>query len=87
MSNPPDHIFIDNSDWDPTYLANLFHDELVIEEGCGMMELLNNSMDDTALLNEVLKLENVCGPYMPVTEDISMDDDTLLSAVNSIVEK
>ena len=79
-----DDFFTNNSDWDRTYFAQLFKEDLGIEEdNTSMMELLNNSMDDTTLMSEVAKLES-SGPYMTLTEDISVDNDTLLSAVNSI---
>ena len=77
VSDISDSYLISNPDWDPCYLRNNF------EESQNMVKLLNESMDDDTLLNEVSKIENR-ESYCPVTEDISLDDEVLVCAVKAI---
>ena len=70
-----DSDFISNTDWDPSYLRAIFDEDFVEFD-----ELWNSDIMDSELVLEANKLEKYC----PITEDISLDDDTLCSAVESI---
>ena len=78
FSEPPDYILLNSMDnWDLYYLGNLFSGD--VEEGSNL-ELLNSS--DAELLSSVEKLER--DPYQPIVEDITMDDEDLVRAVDQI---
>ena len=67
-------LFCDR-DWDREYLMDIFTQDF--EEYPNTWE---SNVSDTQLVNHVEKLEK----YFPVVEDISMDDETLCSAVKQI---
>ena len=69
-----DRVFCTNTDWDPAYLKYIFCQDFY--EFC---ELWNNSVGDKEFVNAVETAEQ--SPYKPIVEDISMDDDTLYTAV------
>ena len=82
----PDHYFISNRDWDPSYLSMLFRDDFY-----DMSDLWNvpNSLGDNELLEQVNILEGHTDTrarerYIPIVEDITVEDDVLLDAVNQI---
>ena len=50
-----------------------------------MTELWKSNVADSVLVNETSRVE--CQPYCPVTEDISLDDQTLCSAVEKIEQE
>ena len=62
-------------DWDPEYLIDIFTQDF--EEYPNMWE---SNISDTQLVNHVEKLDKYC----LVVEDISIDDETLCSAVEQI---
>ena len=64
-----------NRDWDPNYLKEIFNEDFY-----DFTELWGTSVMDTELLKDVEQVEKYC----PVVEDISLDDDTLCSAVENI---
>ena len=68
-----DFIFVRNRDWDPEYLRCLFD-----EDFNDMSYLWRHSSDISD--EDIVKAD----PYRPIVEDISMDDDTLREAVESI---
>ena len=71
FQDPSDDFIMSTRDWDHAYLKkNLFKDDL--EESFSMLHLLNSSLDDTTLVAEVSKMERE--PYIPITEDTSVDD-------------
>ena len=73
-----DALFIENRDWDPSYLSMLFSDDF---NDCG--ELWKSNVTDMELVNEVTKVET----YSPIVEDISLEDDVLCQAVERIEEE
>ena len=50
-----------------------------------MTELWKSNVADSVLVNETSRVERQ--PYCPVTEDISLDDQTLCSAVEKIEQE
>ena len=71
----PDSSFISNHDWDPAYLRDIFDVEFF-----DFTELFFSNITDMELLEHVEHTEKYC----PITEDISLDDDTLCQAVKQI---
>ena len=73
-----DRVFITNRDWDPHYLRELvtedFYDFTEHWKGLSDMELVAAEGSSEAR-------------YCPVTEDISLDDDTLYEVVAQIENK
>ena len=68
-----------NRDWDPSYLAGIFTQDFY-----EFKDLWNNSnVNDVELVQASQVVENV-GKYEPIVEDISLDDETLCSAVEQI---
>ena len=70
-----DLLLSQNRDWDLSYLAMLFS-----EDFDDYSDLWASNVNDSELVQEMNKLEI----YAPVVEDISMDDDTLVHAVEKI---
>ena len=70
-----DEFLLVNRDWDPNYLKELmdteFHD---------FTEMWHSNVEDFELVNETEKVERYC----PVTEDISIDDETLSKALDDV---
>ena len=62
-------------DFDPTYLQQVFVDDLY-----EINNLWTSNINDMDLLQEIEKIER----YFPITEDISLDDEVLCSAVEQI---
>ena len=75
MMDSYDLFLSQNLDWDPSYLAMLFS-----EDFDDYTELWSSNVEDCELVQEMNKLDI----YSPITEDISMDDDSLLEAVEKI---
>ena len=71
-----DRLFVTNCDWDPHYLR-----ELVTQDFYDFTEHWNTSITDMELLVAEGPLS---AKYLPVVEDISLDDDTLYEAVEQI---
>ena len=70
-----DRLFVTNCDWDPQYLR-----ELVTQDFYDFKEHWQSSvMSDMELIAAERQ-----SPYCLVTEDISIDDDTLYEAVAQI---
>ena len=71
---------VNNCDWDPLYLWNIFESDF---NDCS--ELWGNSMEvnDTELVKNVEKME--C--YVPIVEDISLEDEVLSEAVQKIEDE
>ena len=74
-----DDSLMSNRDWDPSYLSLLFS-----EDFNDFSDLWSNSdiTDD-----DLVQAENDRERYCPITEDISLDDETLRHAVESIEKK
>ena len=72
-----DRVFCTNKDWDPTYLQYIFSQDFY-----EFRELWHNWIGDNELVKAVEKVERE--PYKPIVEDISMDDNTLYTAVEQI---
>ena len=68
----PDICFYNNRDWDPSYLCQLFTEDFY---------LLKDLWSKTC---HVMELVEYSEKYCPVVEDISLDDETLCSAVEEI---
>ena len=73
-----DECFVENCDWDPSYLALLFS-----EEFNDFGDLWKSNVTDMELVSEVNKLEAYC----PIVEDISLEDEVLCTAVERIEEE
>ena len=73
-----DECFVENRDWDPSYLALLFS-----EEFNDFGDLWKSNVTDMELVSEVNKLEAYC----PIVEDISLEDEVLCTAVERIEEE
>ena len=67
-----------NRDWDPCYLAELFH-----EDFNDMSDLWISNITDTEMVNESNNAERYC----PIIEDISLDDSELCTAVEKIEQE
>ena len=70
-----DSCFITNLDWDPCYLHELFREDFF-----EFTELWKSNVEDSDLIKEMNKLEK----YSPITEDISLDDNQLCTAIAKI---
>ena len=67
-----------NRDWNPVYLSNIFSQDFY-----EFNDLWTSSVRDSDLVSHVESVER----YNPIVEDISMDDETLCSAVEEIEEQ
>ena len=74
----PDSCFWSNRDWDPSYLSDIFSQDFYCFDN-----LWNSNISDCELVKEVENMEK----YVPIVEDISIDDNTLCSAVEQIEEQ
>ena len=70
-----DHYFVTNRDWDPSYLQ-----EIVSQDFYDFKDLWQSNMCDRDLVQAAERIDR----YMPVVEDISIDDNTLYDAVEQI---
>ena len=70
-----DYYLSQNKDWDPSYLAMLFSQDFN-----DFSDLWCSETSDTELVKEMEKLDIYC----PIVEDISMEDDVLVKAVEQI---
>ena len=76
---PSDHILVNSMElWDPYYLNNLFKEDFDNVD----TNVFNSSVSDSDLLKSIECMENML--YQPIVEDITMDDNDLLTAVNQI---
>ena len=75
-----DEEFMSNGDWDPSYLRRIFEPDFF-----DYSELWNNGMhvNDKDLVQHAEKVD----PYIPIVEDISLDDGLLCDAVERIEEE
>ena len=76
-----DAYFVENRDWDPSYLSMLFS-----EDFNDFSELWNSNVSDMELVSQVDNVDKV-EPYCPIVEDISLEDEVLCSAVERIEEE
>ena len=74
-----DDYFIENRDWDPMYLSSIFDSDF---NDFGEMWSTSN-ISDSELVDVADKVERYC----PITEDISLDDSELCSAVEKIEQE
>ena len=72
-----DRVFITNRDWDPHYLR-----EVVSQDFYDFTELWNINISDMELVQA--ETGGAMDRYMPLVEDISLDDQTLYKAVEQI---
>ena len=70
-----DGYLLENRDWDPLYLSKLFDKEFN-----NFDDLWISDISDNDLKMEAERVEK----YVPIVEDISVDDDELCSAVEKI---
>ena len=68
-----------NHDWDPAYLYELFKEDFF---DFGNMDIHDGELSDSELLN-VAEVVEKC-KYVPIVEDITMDDHELSRAVAQI---
>ena len=73
-----DRMLVSNRDWDPSYLNEIFQEDFY--DYCDMW---SSDLSDSAIVSHLENVEKYC----PITEDITMDDDTLCSAVEQIEEE
>ena len=73
-----DRMLVSNRDWDPSYLNEIFQEDFY--DYCDMW---SSDLSDAAIVSHLENVEKYC----PITEDITMDDDTLYSAVEQIEEE
>ena len=73
-----DRSLVENRDWDPCYLKDIFDVDFNDSS-----ELWINDIDDM----ELVKVANDVERYSPIVEDISMDDNELCKAVETIEEE
>ena len=73
-----DYLMWMSRDWDPSYLADMFR-----EDFDDYSELWKSNVADKELVEEAKKVEK----YTPIVEDISLDDDTLCTAVEKIEDE
>ena len=71
----PDKLLSSNRDWDPSYLS-----DIVTQDFFDFNELWDNNVGNRQLVEDVEKLEKYC----PIVEDISLEDNVLCEAVESI---
>ena len=77
MENDNDLLL--NSDWDPVYLAYIFNQDFFDMSYLWSSELVSDS--------EMLKIDGNVEKYIPIMEDISLEDDVLCDAVNRIEQE
>ena len=70
-----DRLLVCNKDWDPSYLQEIFEPDFY-----DFSHMWNSDVSDNVLVCQVENIEK----YSPITEDITMDDDILCSAVEQI---
>ena len=73
-----DDFLMSNLDWDPVYLERMFNEDF---NSC--RELWKSNLSDTELVDKVEEIERYC----PITEDISIEDEVLCSAVEKIEDE
>ena len=73
-----DEFLWQNRDWDPSYLKDLMDTDFN-----DLSDLWSSNVRDSELVSEVERVERYC----PITEDISLDDDTLCHAVDTIEDQ
>ena len=73
-----DSVLLMNRDWDPDYLC-----DILSEDFFDLDEMWCSNITDSELVNEVNRVEK----YSPITEDISLEDEVLCSAVERIEEE
>ena len=76
----PDDVLFHNRDWDPSYLRLLFN-----EEFNDFAELWKSNVADSDVVTKTVHVERET--YSLTVEDISLDDETLCSAVDKIEEE
>ena len=75
----PDACLWNKRDWDPSYLRKIFsHDFYEFSELWS-----DKNIKDTELVKQVEMVEK----YSPIVEDISLDDETLCTAVEKIEDE
>ena len=75
-----DYYLLQNRDWDPSYLSQLFSELFYYD----FTDLWNTgNMNDMDLVSAVEKVEK----YSPIVEDISLDDEVLCAAVEQIEDE
>ena len=75
ISSMEDSELIGNLDWDPAYLALIFDSDFE-----DMSELWNDSLS----VSDSKILHAMDTKYCPIIEDITIDDDCLVSAIEAI---
>ena len=70
-----DGILMCNKDWDPSYLRMLF-DEDFYE--------FNNLWTSNVSDKEIITAEQSTSKYVPIVEDISIEDEVLCNAVDQV---
>ena len=70
-----DSDLLSNRDWDPVYLRELF-----TEDFYEFKDLWKSNVNDMELVEHSQKVE--C--YVPIVEDISVEDDVLCSAMDEV---
>ena len=75
-----DKLLVTNRDWDPSYLQLLFDEDFNDHS-----DLWKSNVSDEQLVTETVRVEHE--KYQPITEDISLEDDILCSAVEKIEEE
>ena len=70
--------------WKPLFLKLLFDSNF---DENSKADLFNTSMSNMELLQCVGQVEKERVPYQPIIEDISMDDEVLVKAVDKIEEE
>ena len=71
-----DRLMCANCDWDPSYLRQLFEEDFYEFSDLWV----NSNVNDMELVQEADRMDK----YIPIVEDISLDDETLCSAVEKI---
>ena len=70
-----DSDLLSNRDWDPVYLCELFSEDFY-----EFKDLWKSNVNDMDLVEHSEKVER----YVPIVEDISVEDEVLCSAVDQI---
>ena len=73
-----DDVLMQNRDWDPSYLSMLFS-----EDFNDFSDLWQTSVGDRELISHVENVEK----YVPIVEDISIEDNVLCEAVECIEQE
>ena len=73
-----DDLLCRNRDWDPSYLQQIF-----TQDFHDFSKMRSSNVNDYELVQESLTVEK----YVPITEDISLDDSTLCSAIEQIEQE